>query len=323
MKWYTLAGLALLASCSSSDNPTSTEPGTATELSATPGDNQPSFDEGQTIINRDNHVAVVAAAFDALTGRDLQTRLQQIPYLPTQFGGVSNFENLSDETYACDNGGTASIVTFAGLFSSTYDVSFDNCQVDADVLTGPLIVVASGESVTYNSPNNLQVQFGSQAAMAFSGKVKIGCCESTYDQEWETEELNYQLQENGALTAIANAESSFTDGEESSFRSAFLDGSLALTTQATFNQTVTVTVDETFAFDSAAGLNQTQLSQLASTWAFTQGKLTISAADNSMLVLDANSGAADTVRVTITTGDSSATFDQPWSEWKSGLVKTN
>jgi len=321
MKWYTLAGLAFLASCSGSNN--TPEPNSSTPLVADGDVNQPSFDEGQQFVNRDNHEAVVTAAFNALTGDSMQSRLAQIPYLPTAFGGNSNVDNLTEESFACANGGTATITTFTGDFSSTYDATYDNCQLGNDVFTGAVFVTDNGESIGYVSPAGLQAQFGAEASMVFSGSAKVSCCQSIYDQEWESEGLNFQLDESGRVLAIQDSESTFTDGVENNFRSAFLNGSLTLTSTASFNQTLTVTVDETFSFDSDAGLSQAELVALKSGWSFNQGKMTILATDGSSIVLDADSGDDSTVKVTVVSAQGSETFDQPWSVWQTALVAAN
>lgn len=320
MKRYTPVVLFLLASCSGSNDITTSDSGSALVLDGSPSIDQPVFDDQQTLISRNNYESLIATVFSVYSGQHLREQLLRIPYLPTQFGGSSNLDDLSNETYACVNGGTVSILTFTGSFSTTYDVSYDNCQYGEDVFTGTLVATENGESVTFNSVDNLQMQLGSTTVVSYAGQVRLGCCQSNYDQEWETLDLDYQLEDSNGLSVITNADVTFTDGIENSFRSAFLRGAFSLNSPLTFNRNFAVSIDETFSYDSEPGLDAAELELLANNWSFGNGKMTILAEDGSSIVLNAENGDPDSVRVTIDNGQESESFDQAWSLWRPVLV---
>lgn len=261
-------------------------------------------------INRDNHVELLAVALAVYSGDsynslliDLQDRL-----LSTFLGEVFTDEVLLPVTYTCNNGGTAYFAV------SPLDVLFSDCQIDQAVYDGPFYV-QSGNSNQVSS-TGLTISAPAGTTLQFDGALLIAA-----RYFYSTIDVNAHLTSPTAVLSVttANTEFGFTHlsrccSGSPNFLAGF-KGSFDFFTHRLDERQIFVSTLVDFNYSEPFATH-------TDNWNYRTGVLRLAAADDSEVVLNANTGNDATVDIQINNKDGFEQFTQPWSLWHSVLRRS-
>lgn len=288
-----------------------------------------SIEISQQSINPDNAVLIAKRAFEIYSGKafnqrfldtwSLETRQQLTANLVTEqstdVGGV-------DRVYSCDNGGTASERQYqVDLNTQAYDVTFDNCQVDADLITGRVIreVTDSDWNALDLNFDNYTVKFEREGILTAGGRYAQVTNAHTTDRAAQNrvtmEGLSYSFRTPEDNQWVGNANSKYQfelndaccTTEDSVITRTIEKGSSFFTSAPNTRSTISGIVTQTF---STAELNEDRY--------FSEGRLSInSEQDSSSMVLDVENSDPESVNISV-----SSKFGRlipvasPWPTWQ-------
>lgn len=292
-------GIFLLSACSSSSDGQSPDGGDSGDTASTP------------VINRDNHVDLVAFVFDILTGNAYFADIGQLPgWSDPTYGGVElpGGPEAVDTTVACLNGGTARFEWYAyGSvgFEEYLDFQFDNCQDDTVVFNGQLrrrnaAYRASNRDV---SSDGISIDYPTRQ-IQFSGSVAE--FDDGFRTERSTANARYRVQEGDTTLVLTDLNTSVSYG--------FVDG-----VGGSFTVRSPLTANRALSVDGS--LQHAEIPSTSAASPYESGAIELVAEDGSELILNAANGDLDSVSVEIIAPDGTReTLTQPWSLWSDHLL---
>jgi len=266
----------------------------------------------QGTLNPGNTNAILLQAFEIYSGRAYDHRLVAFPY--EQRSSVTDYFT-SYISRDCQNDGVVTREqTFEDLiFDSTS--FYDNCNIDGDILNGESSFIQERYEGKYRREfqNDFSVSFAPGGLMELQGvyeyEPSIG-----YIRSFTVNEFNYHFSYNGGTLTVRDAKTNRVYGTtgftEVDNLTSYMTGSFTMFPPILDGRSVAVSIVENF-----SNSNDT-LTQLA----YERGQMEI-VADDSTIVLDANTGDLQTVEVTVTqaSGDSQTTTEN-WSRWYQALA---
>lgn len=266
----------------------------------TPGDRQA---QPYPTISRDNHEALLTEVFGIYFGAQYREWLstmanQTVPDLQATF--EPDFS--AGTPYACINGGRL-------VFEGPYTVQFDDCRVEDAVYQGNFNVHQYYGDTDRVSSSGVSIRADSKTEFHFSGSLD-GAIQATpgfysaedmsvsilsADDEWHLEHANLEYTFAHLLHSSPFLNTSFS-------------GSFDLRSSLTGNELVHVSTLRYF--------DHSQLLTGRTDWNYSSGILSLTAADGSQLILNADTGDSDTVSMQLINGRNVDEFEQTWlTDW--------
>lgn len=274
------------------------------------------------VINRASYADIVARVFDVYTGQAYAPDVITLPrYSDPVYRNDLQLTEAQDSV-VCSNGGSAEVaIQSAGqrLIVKSTNFVFDNCQdgstlVDGDlhrVLGDVLRLVSNGISVDEPS---VTTTFAGITILSQGNEYGLGPDRLA----WSASGVMYTRDTADTMLSIDDAVTLF---QRVVPFSATLYGSFSLRDEALGDHRLDVVTTQDFVFDSG-GVDGPAWDR-RNDWTFDTGRLTVYADDGSSLVLDADTGDAQTVRVSLVNKEEHYEFLEPWSTWSARLSEEN
>lgn len=351
-----IGALVAIGGCSGSNDDDDVDPWTTNDQASadpSPADNDPSDDSADdapelsvAAINADNHVAVLAAVFDAVAGTphdEIRARLDEfvLSSAPSHDSGTDSESFLRTLQYECDGGGSATRDRFEPRWQLETDSprapvvgdwSFAECVTAAGRIEGSIDVLeARGEVVPerLRSPG-LDIEGDDGDRLRFNGVLyrSVPAPDATQPRfRIGASGVSFERHDADGEHRVLDLDSELThgflvgDGPRTS-QTARLEAHLVLISPLAGGQAITVDTPEPLEYSASV-----PYAASSGEWHFTSGRLGLQADDGSGLMLEADSGDLPTpatsgthARVTLTDPAGEKTvLIEPWSLWQENL----
>lgn len=267
------------------------------------------------VINQDNYEQLLVDVFGVYFG------IQSRPVLDLNndllSGGFISAAYPFDAPYTCVNGGEA-------IFEGPYHIEFDDCRVESAVVSGEFHI--ADRTAGFGS-HGLTMSTDLGEEIRFDGNIDGPVI--YYPGYYEALGINYSVNTASGEIRVEDASHSFAFshlqsccGDSQNFQSSY-QGSFKLRSPATGNQSVGVDTHRTFFYSRPRPLGTDQDYQPAG-WNHQEGVLSVVAADGSRMILNADTGADETVFVQLVNGSEREEFTRSWAPqwaaWRQILV---
>ena len=264
-------------------------------------------------INRDNYEELLTDVFSAYFGAPYSEPL--IDLTNNLLGGVISAADPFDAPYSCVNGGQA-------IFDGPFAIQFDNCRIGSAVHSGEFFIGVSantsfGGDITLNTDMNTEINFTGNIGgftISTSGFVRfdnVNVSLKTAARELKIEDANHQFTFFHLLNSSPNFQSTY-------------QGSFRLSSPNTGDQFVSAEILTGFSYSSPLPPEVDMFYQ-PTDWNHSEGSLSVSAADGSRLILNADTGDDDTVNIQLINGTEMEEFNQfwvpQWAAWRQILPR--
>ncbi len=276
------------------------------------------------IIRRETYATLLGHAFDIYVGDLYSPSMHALYGLNQRMSDLEVSRDSSDNPvlfgYACDDGrADLALFHFDSNNGEIYDWTFDNCLFDDLLYQGDLSLHQNALGQTFGSTGGVTIRRSADIAVTFSGMAQWWRRQTLYSDaigSWDTVAFALNSRTIDGDLDIAQASSRFAYGYENSGRfSASLSGGFDVRSDVTGGALLHVSTP--LALDYERSWDETL--EPANTWNFSSGQLELVAEDGSRLLLDADTGDADTMRITIDNERGPDTFLTRWSQWQSRL----
>jgi len=275
-----------------------------------------------------NATQVLGAVFAAYSAKSFAEPLLRLPFpntdAPSAYGPGLRLPadyyafRQGPANFVCDNGGTLR-AEYRGSQPSQIDVRFGDCQLGTTLVNGTITGLdgASRATLRDSVAQNLRIERANDT-IVFNGKITERGAEFSPDTVTLNGDLDYPTADGGVL-AIRQAATSFSCGQGDRFAfNSSLGGSLTLRSAATGNTALTASTTAPLEFVGLgigdAGFQDQDYSPSTNGFAYTRGRLMVTAADGSQLLLNAANGDPSTYDVTVKSGGRTETIKVPGVE---------
>ncbi len=266
------------------------------------------------IINSSNHIELLRHVFDIYSGNAYFSDLATLPDWsdPTYSGLPSGDPSLREETnITCLNGGVARFVPSYSVFPPlSWEFEFDDCQDDVAVLDGQLFreyQFSNAGSGYYVISSGLSINSQSRR-LWYSGSVEEG--HGGFTTSRRASNVDFDVSDDLSLLELSNVSTEISF----SASSAGMSGGFSVRSDTTSNASLHSEVLEEFISTLVPNDPGTFY------WPYETGRLELTAADGSGLMLNADNGDPQSVTIEISSRDGDTeSLIQPWSLWNENL----